>query len=80
MNLETRKKDKKRAENEFLSRHNRFREEMNLNTYKTYKEYLNKEEDEMDLEEEILIEAANILTDQITLSFKPIVFSLDTTT
>ena len=80
LNLETRKKDKKRAENEFLSRHNRFREEMNLNTYKTYKEYLNKEEDEMDLEEEILIEAANILTDQITLSFKPIVFSLDTTT
>ena len=53
---------------------------MNLNTYKTYKEYLNKEEDEIDIEKEILIEAANILTDQISLSFKPIVFSLDTTT
>ena len=81
LNLETRKKDKKRAENEFLSRHNRFRKEMNLNTYKTYKEYLNKEEeDEIDIEKEILIEAANVLADQISLSFKPIVFSLDTTT
>ena len=54
---------------------NELRKKLGLNTFNTYKDFLDKDEEDKkpDIDEEILYEAANILTDFIDYSFKPIV-------
>ena len=75
LDIEKRKLKKERIEADILSMENELRKKLGLNTFNTYKDFLDKDEEDKkpDIDEEILYEAANILTDFIDYSFKPIV-------
>ena len=74
LNLETRIEQKNKIESFLLSNENALRESLDLPTYNTYKEFMEREDDPdfLDIDEEILGEAANILLDLIEIKEKPI--------
>ncbi len=74
LNLETRINQKEKIEGFLLSNENALRESLGLPTYNTYKEFMEREDDPdfLDIDEEILGEAANILLDLIEIKEKPI--------
>ena len=74
LNFKSRKKQKNKIEAFLLSNQNSLREKVNLPTYETYKEFMEREDDPdiLDIDSEILGEAANILIDLIELKNKPL--------
>lgn len=74
INLEDRKTKKEEYESIILSMENELRKKLGLNTYSSYSDYLDRDEDlikQLDLEEEVLNEAANVMADFIHYSFNP---------
>ena len=74
LNFKSRKIQKNKIEAFLLSNQNSLREKVNLPTYETYKEFMEREDDPdiLDIDSEILGEAANILIDLIELKNKPL--------
>ena len=74
LNLESRTKQKNNIETFLLSNENSLRNELGLQTFLTYKDFIEREDDPeiLDIDEEILGEAANILIDLVELKNKPI--------
>ena len=81
LNIDKRKVNKERAEQELLSLENELRREMGLETFQNYKEFVEREKDPevIDIDEAILKESANILADFIEYSFQPVVVSIEST-
>ena len=75
LNIDNRKASKENAEAELLAMENDFRQKIGLNTFESYQAFLDREEteEEPDIEEEILLEAANVLSDFIKHSYKPVI-------
>jgi len=75
LNIDNRKTDKENKEAELLTMENDLRKEIGLNTFESYQAFLDREElkEEPDIDEEILLEAANILSDFIEFSYKPVI-------
>ena len=69
LNLKTRMNQKDKIEEFLLSNENSLRKALNLPTYESYKEFVEREDDPeiLDVDEEVLGEAANILIDLIEL-------------
>ena len=78
LNIDNRKTDKENKEAELLTMENDLRKEIGLNTFESYQALLDREElkEEPDIDEEILLEAANILSDFIEFSYKPVLSCL----
>ena len=74
LNLESRTKQKNNIETFLLSNENSLRNELGLPTFLTYKDFIEREDDPeiLDIDEEILGEAANILIDLVELKNEPI--------
>lgn len=74
LNLKTRMKQKDKIEEFLLSSENSLRKALNLPTYESYKDFVEREDDPeiLDVDEEVLGEAANILIDLIELKEKPL--------
>ena len=72
LNLKTRMQQKDKIEEFLLSNENSLRKALNLPTYESYKEFVEREDDPeiLDVDEEVLGEAANILIDLIELKEK----------
>jgi len=75
LNIDKRRASKENAEAELLVMENEFRKKIGLNTFESYQAFLDREEaeEEPDIDEEILLEAANVLSDFIKYSYKPVV-------
>ena len=75
LDLEIRKTKKENTEAELLTMENDLRKKIGLNTFESYQAFLDREEikEEPDIDEEILLEAANILSDFIKYSYKPVI-------
>ncbi len=75
LNIDNRKTEKENKESELLTMENDLRKEIGLNTFESYQAFLDREEikEEPDIDEEILLEAANILSDFIEFSYKPVI-------
>ena len=75
LDLEIRKAKKENKEAELLTMENDLRKKIGLNTFESYQAFLDREEikEEPDIDEEILLEAANILSDFIKYSYKPVI-------
>ena len=75
LNIDNRKTEKENKESELLTMENDLRKEIGLNTFESYQAFLDREEikEEPDIDEEILLEAANILSDFIEYSYKPVI-------
>ena len=75
LNIDNRRASKQNAETELLNMENDFRKKIGLNTFETYQAFLDREEleEEPDIDEEILLEAANVLSDFIKYSYRPVV-------
>jgi len=75
LNIDNRRTSKENAEAELLAMENDFRQKIGLNTFESYQAFLDREEteEEPDIEEEILLEAANVLSDFIKHSYKPVI-------
>ena len=75
LNIDNRRARKENAEAELLAMENDFRKKIGLNTFDSYQAFLDREEaeEEPDIEEEILLEAANVLSDFIKYSYKPVI-------
>jgi len=75
LNIDNRKAKKENKEAELLTMENDLRKEIGLNTFESYQAFLDREEikEEPDIDEEILLEAANILSDFIEFSYKPVI-------
>ena len=75
LNIDNRRASKENAEAELLAMENDFRQKIGLNTFESYQAFLDREEaeEEPDIEEEILLEAANVLSDFIKYSYKPVI-------
>ena len=75
LNIDNRRASKENAEAELLAMENNFRKKIGLNTFESYQAFLDREEaeEEPDIEEEILLEAANVLSDFIKYSYKPVI-------
>ena len=75
LNIDNRKTEKENKEAEILTMENDLRKEIGLNTFESYQAFLDREEikEEPDIDEEILLEAANILSDFIEYSYKPVI-------
>ena len=74
LNLKTRMQQKDKIEEFLLSNENSLRKALNLPTYESYKDFVEREDDPeiLDVDEEVLEEAANILIDLIELKEKPL--------
>ena len=74
LNLKTRMEQKDKIEDFLLSNENSLRKALNLPTYESYKDFVEREDDPeiLDVDEELLGEAANILIDLIELKEKPL--------
>jgi len=74
LNLKTRIEQKDKIEEFLLSNENSLRKALNLPTYDSYKDFVEREDDPevLDVDEEVLGEAANILIDLIELKEKPL--------
>jgi len=75
LNIDNRRASKENAEAELLAMENNFRKKIGLNTFESYQAFLDREEaeEEPDIDDEILLEAANVLSDFIKYSYKPVV-------
>jgi len=75
LHIDNRKTEKENKEAELLTMENDLRKEIGLNTFESYQAFLDREElkEEPDIDEEILLEAANILSDFIEFSYKPVI-------
>jgi len=75
LNIDNRKTEKENKEVELLTMENDLRKKIGLNTFESYQAFLDREEikEEPDIDEEILLEAANILSDFIEYSYKPVI-------
>ena len=75
LNLVSRKAQKNNIEEFLLNNENSLRKALELPTFATYKEFIEREEDPeiLDVDLEILGEAANILIDLIELKNKPLI-------
>ena len=78
LNLEERIKQKNKIEEFLLSNENNLRKKLNLPTFSSYKEFMDSDDDpdQLNVESEILGEAANILIDLIEIKNEP-VFALN---
>ena len=78
LNLEERIKQKNKIEEFLLSNENDLRKKLNLPTFSSYKEFMDRDDDpdQLNIESEILGEAANILIDLIEIKNEP-VFALN---
>ena len=74
LNLEARFQQKTKIEEFLLNNENKLRASLDLPTYQTYKEFVEREDDPeiLDVDSEILEEAANILIDLIEIKNKPL--------
>ena len=74
-------KQKNKIESFLLSNENALRDSLNLPTFSTYEEFVEREEDPevLDLDTEVLGEAANILIDLIEIKEKPLMAQLKRT-
>ena len=72
--MEQRMQQKDKIEEFLLSNENSLRKALNLPTYESYKDFVEREDDPeiLDVDEEVLGEAANILIDLIELKEKPL--------
>ena len=77
LNLEARFQQKTKIEEFLLNNENKLRASLDLPTYQTYKEFVEREDDPevLDVDSEILEEAANILIDLIEIKNKPLLAS-----
>ena len=75
LDIEKRRLKKEKAELELLTMENDFRKKIGLGTFESYQAFLDREEndEEPNIEEEILLEAANILSDFIEHSYNPVI-------
>ena len=75
LNIDNRKTEKENKESDLLTMENDLRKKIGLNTFESYQAFLDREEikEEPDIDEEILLEAANILSDFIEYSYKPVI-------
>ena len=75
LDLEKRSLKKERNEFELLTMENDLRKKMGLSTFENYQAFLDREEsdEEPNIDEAILLEAANILSDFIEYSYKPVI-------
>ena len=75
LNIDKRRAKKEKSEIELLNLENETRKKLGLTTFDSYQEFLDRNEDpkETDVEEEILLEAANVLSDFILQSYKPVI-------
>ena len=74
MNLDKRIEQKNSIEKFLLANENNLRASLNLPTYESYKDFMDREDDpeSLDIESEILGEAANILIDLVELKKEPL--------
>ena len=81
LHIDERRKIKESIENFVLSQENELRKELQLPTFKNYQEFLDRDEDPetLDVEFNVLDEAANILSDLIEIKSGPLIASLDRT-
>ena len=81
LHIDERKKIKESIENFVLSQENELRKKLQLPTFKNYQEFLDRDEDPetLDVEFNVLDEAANILSDLIEIKSGPLIASLDRT-
>ena len=79
LNLEERREIKENIEDFVLSEENDLRQKLKLPTYKNYQEFLDREEDpdSVNVEFNVLDEAANILGDLIEIKSEPLLASLE---
>ena len=75
LDLDKRKAKKENAEIELLALENGTRKKLGLPMFDSYQAFLDREDnkEEPDLDEEILLEAANVLSDFIQQSYKPVI-------
>ena len=74
LNLDSRKDQKNKIEEFLLANENSLRRTLNLPTFSNYKEFMERDDDPeiLDIDQEVLSEAANILLDLVELKNKPI--------
>ena len=74
LNLDSRKDQKNKIEEFLLANENSLRRTLNLPTFSNYKEFMERDDDPeiLDIDQEILSEAANILLDLVELKNKPL--------
>ena len=74
LNLDKRIEQKNSIEKFLLANENNLRRSLNLPTYESYKDFMDREDDpeSLDIESEILGEAANILIDLVELKKEPL--------
>ena len=79
LNLDERRQIKENIEDFVLSEENDLRQKLKLPTYKNYQEFLDREEDpdSLNVEFNVLDEAANILGDLIEIKSEPLLASLE---
>ena len=74
LNLDSRKDQKNKIEEFLLANENSLRRTLNLPTFSNYKEFMERDDDPeiLDIDQEVLSEAANILLDLVELKNKPL--------
>ncbi len=74
LNLDSRKDQKNKIEEFLLANENSLRRTLNLPTFSNYKEFTERDDDPeiLDIDQEVLSEAANILLDLVELKNKPL--------
>ena len=79
LHIDERRQVKENIEDFVLSEENDLRRKLQLPTYNNYQEFLDREEDpdSLDIEFNVLDEAANILSDLIEIKSEPLIASLD---
>ena len=75
LNLEIRKTQKNKIEEFVLTNENSLRNRLNLPTFSSYKEFMEREDDPamLDLDKEVMNEAANILIDLVELKGRSLI-------
>ena len=78
LHIDERRKIKENIESFVLSQENKLRKELQLPTFQNYQEFLDRDEDpdSLDVEFNVLDEAANILSDLIEIKSRPLIASL----
>ena len=81
LHIDERRMIKENIENFVLSEENELRKKLKLPTFEDYQKFLDRDEDpdKLDVEFNVLDEAANILSDLIEIKSKPLIASLDKT-
>ena len=81
LHIDERRNIKENIESFVLSQENKLRKELQLPTFQNYQEFLDRDEDPdtLDIEFNVLDEAANILSDLIEIKSRPLIASLERT-